>query len=102
MCSSILPPQKTQKRMSRIAQIIASMTPDQQRVVVSLRNKHSCLMELDRKSVIPRLQGISVWRNYLAGEGRKLDTIPHRYKVPDGKGGYDERETYFTYLLEVH
>lgn len=83
--------------MSRIAQIIESMPPDEQKAVKSLREKHALLMELDRKNVIPRLMGKAVLLNYLEGEGRRLDDVPHYYRVPDGKGGYKDKETFFVY-----
>lgn len=83
--------------MSRIQQIIESMPPDEQNAVKSLREKHILLMELDRKNVIPQLMEKAVLLNYLEGEGRRLDVVPHYYKVPDGKGGYNEKETFFKY-----
>ena len=88
--------------MSRIAQIIESMPPDEQKAVKSLREKHALLMELDRKNVIPRLMGKAVLLNYLEGEGRRLDDAPHYYRVPDGKGGYKDKETFFTYKSRIN
>lgn len=83
--------------MSRLAQIIESMPPDEQAAVNALIEKHALLMELDRKNVIPKLMEKAVLLNYLEGEGRRLDVVPHYYRVPDGKGGYNEKETFFKY-----
>lgn len=79
---------------------IAMMEPKMMKSVIHMRELHSCLMELD-KSEIRDLQRKATLINYLLGEGRKRDPVPHTYRVPDGKGGYYEKETYFTYLNKV-
>lgn len=86
--------------MSRIGKIIDSMPPEQQKTVLELREKHSCLVELDRKVTIA-LQTKAIYLDYMASECRRLDSKPHYYEDTDGKGGTIIRETYFTYLLKV-
>lgn len=68
-----------------------------QKAVLRMREIHACLMELDIKNTIRELQEKAVLLNYLSGEGRMFDSVPHTYRVPDGKGGYNIKETYFKY-----
>ena len=85
----------------RIERIIGSFSLPLQEKVLSLREAHDCLMNLNTATII-KLQRRAISANYLHGEGRRLDKVPHYYSVPDGKGGTYEKETYFTYLMEVH
>lgn len=85
----------------RLLGIIDSFTPSLREEVLGLRTTHECLMNLDL-ATIRKLQRKALTANYLHGEGRRLGKSPHYYSVPDGKGGTYEKETYFTYLMEVH
>ena len=89
------------KTMSRISKIIDSMPNRQQAAVLAMREQHACLMELDRREKIPQLQKKCIFLNYISGEGRKLDSFPHKYTVFDGNGKEYEKETYFTYVNRV-
>lgn len=62
--------------------------------VLHMREVHACLMELKKEEVL-ELQKKAVLLNYISGSGRKLDSIPHSYVVPDGRGGYYTKKTYF-------
>lgn len=73
------------------------MPPDTAKAVIHKREVYSSLMELSRTRIL-ELQEKAVLTNYLEGTGRKLDSVPHSYTVPDGKGGTYEKETYFKYL----
>lgn len=64
--------------------------------VLQMRERYASLMELSHEKIL-ELQGKSVLLNYLSGEGRRLDSEPHHYKVPDGKGGYKDKKTFFVY-----
>ena len=75
---------------------IASMEPKMMKSVIHMREIHACLMELDRNKMND-LQKKAVLLNYLSGDGRKLDSVPHSYAVPDGRGGYYTKETYFVH-----
>lgn len=75
---------------------IARMEPKMAKAVLRTREIYSCLMELSKERIL-ELQGKAVLINYLSGEGRRRDSVPHTYRVPDGKGGYYEKETFFKY-----
>lgn len=85
----------------RLEKIIGSFSSSLQEKILDLRATHECLMNLNLATV-RKLQRKALTANYLHGEGRRLDKVPHYYSVPDGKGGTYEKETYFTYLMEVH
>lgn len=85
----------------RLENIIGSFPQSLREQILYLRATHECLMKLDLATV-KKLQKKALVANYLHDEGRKLGKVPHYYTVPDGKGGTYERETYFTYLMEVH
>jgi hypothetical protein len=85
----------------RIEKIIGSFSPSLQEKVLSLRAAHGRLMNLSLATA-RKIQREALSANYLHGDGRRLDKVPHYYSVPDGKGGTYEKETYFTYLMEVH
>lgn len=73
---------------------IANMEPKMMKSVLRMRELHACLMEL-KKSKILDLQYKAVLLNYISGNGRKLDSAPHSYVVPDGRGEYYTKKTYF-------
>lgn len=73
---------------------IANMEPGMAKSVLRMREIHSCLMNLSHERIL-NLQKKAVLLNYISGSGRKLDSIPHSYAVPDGRGGYYTKETYF-------
>ena len=77
------------------------MSPGTAKVVLHLREVHSCLMELDRTKIL-HLQSRCIFLNFMEGDGRMLDIIPHYYYVPDGRGGEIAKETYFRYIDRVH
>lgn len=77
------------------------MPPGTAKAVMHKREVYSSLMELGKQTILD-LQEKAVMGNYLDGSGRKLDSVPHTYTVPDGKGGTYEKETYFKYLNKVH
>lgn len=77
------------------------MPPAEQKAVLHQREVHSILMELDRNKM-NELQEKAIYLNYHAGEGRRLDNVPHSYEIPDGKGGYLVKETYYTFKEKVH
>lgn len=87
--------------MSRIDSLIANMPTKMAKAVLHQREIHSCLMELDREHILA-LQERSAYLNFQEGEGRFLDSIPHYYDRPDGKGGTVIVETYFRYINKVH
>lgn len=87
--------------MSRLDQVIARLPVGTAKAVFRLRDIHSCLMELDRETILA-IQTRSVYLNYTAGEGRFLDSVPHYYDRPDGKGGSVRVETYYRYINKVH
>ena len=89
------------KTMSRISRIIDSMPIKQQAAVIAMREQHACLMELDRRNVIPHLQSKAVYLNYMEGTGRRLSLRPHYYEVSDAKGGVITKQTFFTYIDKV-
>lgn len=75
---------------------IARMEPKMAKSVLRMREVYSCLMGLSHERIL-ELQDKAVLINYLSGDGRRLDSAPHTYRVPDGKGGYYEKKTYFVY-----
>ena len=77
------------------------MPPLEQKCIIALRAKHACLMELDRREKIPQLQRKCIYLNYMSGEGRKLDSFPHKYTAYDRYGNEYEMETNFTYINKV-
>lgn len=87
--------------MSKIETIIARMPPKTAKAVLHQRELHSCLMELKREHILA-LQARCVYLNFQDGEGRMLDTAPHYYDRPDGRGGTVAVETYFRYINKVH
>ena len=87
--------------MSRINEIIASMTPGVASAVVHLREVHSCLMELDTNHA-RALAARAIYLEYMEGEGRKLGNIPRHYERVNSKGEKVNVETYFSYIDRVH
>ena len=75
---------------------IANMEPKMMKSILHMRERYASLMELSHEKIL-ELQGKAVLLNYLSGEGRRLDSGSHHYKVPDGKGGYKDKETFFVY-----
>lgn len=77
---------------SRIEKILESFPPGKRKAVMELREKHACIMELDkaRRSYIMRK---ALLKNYVAGEGRRKLGIP-RHIMED----YVTREVYFSYI----
>lgn len=73
----------------------------QQASVIAMREQHACLMELDRREKIPQLQRKCIYLNYISGEGRKLDSFPHKYTAYDRYGNEYDMETNFTYINRV-
>lgn len=87
--------------MSRISKIIASMPPGLAAVVIHLREKYSCLMELDTKEA-KALAARAVYLDYINGEGRKLGKIPRHYERIAPDGTKVTVETYYSYIDRVH
>ena len=87
--------------MSKLNQIIARLPAKTAKAVLHQREIHSCLMELDRDEILA-LQAKCIYLDYQEGEGRILDSVPHYYDRPDGKGGSVRVETYFRYINKVH
>ena len=87
--------------MSRINEIIASMSPGVAAAVVHLREVHSCLMELDTNHA-RALAARAIYLDYMEGEGRKLGKIPRHYERVTSKGEKVTVETYFSYIDRVH
>lgn len=77
---------------SRIENILESFPPDKRKAVMELRERHACIMELDkaRRSYIMRK---ALLQNYIAGEGRRKLGIPRHIKDDLFK-----REVYFSYI----
>jgi len=86
--------------MTKFEQIIAKMPAKTAKAVLKQREIHSCLMELDRAHILA-LQARSVYLNFMEGEGRFLDSVPHYYDYIDYKGNTVTMETYFRYINKV-
>ena len=87
--------------MCRINKIIASMPPGLAAVVIHLREKHSCLMELNTEKA-KALAARAVYLDYINGEGRKLGKIPWHYERIAPDGTKVTVETYYSYIDRVH